>query len=134
MPSLKYGAARHARRAGRIAIVTWAACFVGSPGSAIQKDAVTTPSAPAAAIPAPAPPLLRLPELPLTGAVSAAASARGELVVALASAVRAGKQLGAAPPSGPPKHEYTGPDGELLRLQEEVLALELEALGAGKKP
>jgi hypothetical protein len=53
---------------------------------------------------------------------------------ALASLVDDGKTLTpSAPRSLTPPPDYAGPDGELLRLQDEILALELELLGKEKK-
>ena len=76
-----------------------------------------TPSAPPLAAPAP------------KGPVSEAAYARGQVLISLERALRTGKKLEVRPaPVAAGTAEYQGPDGELLRLQEEVLDLELEAL------
>jgi hypothetical protein len=55
------------------------------------------------------------------------AAARGGAAVALARVLREGKKSPAVPAPSPPK-EFKGPDGELLRLQDEAMALALEAL------
>jgi len=61
------------------------------------------------------------------GAAAATAEARGQAVQVLDRLLRAGARAPTlAAPSKP--REYAGPDGELLRLQDEALALALEAL------
>ena len=55
------------------------------------------------------------------------AAARGGAAATLARVLRDGKKSPAVPPPAPPK-EFKGPDGELLRLQDEAMALALEAL------
>jgi hypothetical protein len=55
------------------------------------------------------------------------AEARGGAALALARALRQGARAPALPPATTPR-EFKGTDGELLRLQDEALALALEAL------
>jgi len=55
------------------------------------------------------------------------AEARGGAAVVLARVLRAGTKVPALPPASAPR-EFKGPDGELLRLQDEAIALALEAL------
>jgi len=64
--------------------------------------------------------------------VAEAAAARGRLLAALAQMIEDGKAPAAAPARPAPAADYAGPDGELLRLQDEVLALELEMLALDK--
>jgi hypothetical protein len=56
-----------------------------------------------------------------------AAALRGEAVRLLEKLLRSGARTPNAEPPEKPA-EYSGPDGELLRLQDEVMALALEAL------
>ena len=56
-----------------------------------------------------------------------AVALRGQAVQALEKVLRSGARTPSAPDPARPA-EYSGPDGELLRLQDEVLALALEAL------
>ena len=51
----------------------------------------------------------------------------GGAAVVLARVLRGGAKVPALPPASPPR-EFKGPDGELLRLQDEAIALALEAL------
>jgi hypothetical protein len=51
---------------------------------------------------------------------------RGEAARVLAELIRQKKKLDIKPPAAPA--EFTGEDGELLVLQDEVLALALQAL------
>jgi hypothetical protein len=55
------------------------------------------------------------------------AEARGATALVLARVLREGKKVPGLAPASPPK-EFKGPDGELLRLQDEAIALALEAL------
>jgi hypothetical protein len=67
---------------------------------------------------------------PPSGPPSAAAqvvSLRGEGVLSLEKLLRAGARVPALPAAAKPD-EFKGPDAELLRLQDEVLALAIEAL------
>jgi len=60
------------------------------------------------------------------GLVPEIAAARGKILTSLASRVG---QVAKAPPVSPlPTAGYRGPDGELLRLQDEVLELTLRSL------
>lgn len=91
--------------------------------------------APAGAMPAPpasgadgataAPPMLTLPQSP----TAAVAELQGRAIALIDSLLRRGGRapLRVTPPER--KTQYRGADAELLRLQEEVLALEIEALG-----
>jgi hypothetical protein len=83
--------------------------------------------------PAPLPKFVEPPPA-ARGVVGDAAAARGKVLAALAALVEDGKLLPAsAPKSFTPPPDYAGPDGELLRLQDQVLALELELLRAENK-
>jgi cytochrome c554/c'-like protein len=55
------------------------------------------------------------------------AEARGGAALVLARVLRGGARVPALPPASAPR-EFKGPDGELLRLQDEAIALALEAL------
>jgi len=101
-----------------------------APRPAAPAPAAAEAPAPAAALVLPPPaPLPKFVEPPpaARGVVAEAAAARGKVLVALASLVDEGKTVPAASKSATPP-DYSGPDGELLRLQDEVLALELEVL------
>ncbi len=65
-----------------------------------------------------------------TSPVAAVAAVQGRAIAMLESLLRRGARLPASAPPGTPKADYRGPDAELLRLQQEVLALALEALRA----
>jgi hypothetical protein len=80
-------------------------------------DAATPPVVPAAPAPPPGP----------SSATARVAAARGTAASVLARALRQGARAPNLPPPARPR-EFKGPDGELLRLQDEVLALALEAL------
>jgi len=60
-------------------------------------------------------------------ATARVAEARGGAALVLARVLRGGAKMPALPPAAAPK-EFKGPDGELLRLQDEAIALALEAL------
>jgi hypothetical protein len=60
-------------------------------------------------------------------ATARVAEARGGAATVLARVLRGGAKVPALPPASPPR-EFKGPDGELLRLQDEAIALALEAL------
>jgi hypothetical protein len=60
-------------------------------------------------------------------ATARVAEARGGAALVLARVLRGGAKAPALPPASPPR-EFKGPDGELLRLQDEAIALALEAL------
>jgi hypothetical protein len=60
-------------------------------------------------------------------ATARVAEARGATALVLARVLREGKKVPGLAPASPPK-EFKGPDGELLRLQDEAIALALEAL------
>jgi hypothetical protein len=61
------------------------------------------------------------------GAASAVAESRGRAALVLDRLIRAGARAPGLPGPARPR-EYRGPDGELLRLQDEVLALAVETL------
>jgi cytochrome c554/c'-like protein len=82
---------------------------------------VATQSA-ALAAPAPAP----VPAGPRS-ATARIAEARGGAATVLARVLKSGTKVPSLPPVSPPR-EFKGPDGELLRLQDEAIALALEAL------
>jgi len=81
---------------------------------------VVAPAVEAVETKAPGPPAARTP-------AAEAAALRGEAVRVLEKLLRAGARTKDAPEPARPS-EYSGPDGELLRLQDEVIALCLEAL------
>lgn len=66
------------------------------------------------------------------GALAEAAAARGKVLVSLGSSLASGKAA-PAPKVTLPSTDYRGPDGELLRLQDETLRLLLEALSEKPK-
>jgi hypothetical protein len=93
-------------------------------------DVPATPAPPPTMPPPPStlsPPASPAPPPPPRPAAAEAVALRGESVTLLEKLLRAGKRTpNANPPANP--SEYSGPDGELLRLQDEVIALALEAL------
>jgi Cytochrome c554 and c-prime len=95
----------------------FATSLPGAPGAAAVNAAVQTEAAGAEAT---------TPTAPRTPAAEAVAL-RGEAVQLLDKLLRAGARTPGAPDPAKPG-EYQGPDGELLRLQDEVIALALEAL------
>jgi hypothetical protein len=84
--------------------------------------AIVATDAAALATPAPPPP----PAGPRS-TTARVAEARGGAAVVLARVLRAGTKVPSLPPASAPR-EFKGPDGELLRLQDEAIALALEAL------
>ncbi|HUG54775.1 MAG TPA: hypothetical protein VMR21_14295, partial [Vicinamibacteria bacterium] len=60
-------------------------------------------------------------------ATARVAEARGGAALLLARLLSEGKRAPGLEPPSPPR-EFKGPDGELLRLQDEAIALALEAL------
>ena len=145
-PASAPGATAAPRAGGDAAATPWdwdrpvrplPADYVPEPATAAEAQAPAAPRARRA----PVPPSLAedLPMAPAAavepaatagagrGAAAATAEARGKAVVVLDRLLRAGARAPAlAAPARP--HEYRGPDGELLRLQDEALALALEAL------
>src|SRR5262249_31752151 len=115
-------ATSHSPPRGRLVALMTLAGLVG----AARPSAEGGPTGAPTATPQPVP--VRVPELPMTGALSAAVAAQGEGVAALAASIRSGKKLAHSATPRSPGEELRGPDGELLRLQEAVLALELEVL------
>jgi len=79
-------------------------------------------------MPAPLPLPVVTPPPPATGLLPQLAAARGGVVTALSPLVKEGRPAPKPIPASVPSLRYAGPEGELLRLQEEVLALQLRAL------
>lgn len=96
------------------------------PAPSLAEDLPVTPAIVAtdAAALAPPPPAAPVGPRSVTARV---AEARGGAALVLARVLRAGAKMPALPPASPPR-EFKGPDGELLRLQDEAIALALEAL------
>ena len=110
-----------------------------APPVRIERQAAPTPSAAAPAVT-----VTRPPTAPATAAAAARAAAaatpppaaaskprsiaeaRGRAALVLADLIRQKKKLDLPPPA--PPAEFAGPDGELLRLQDEVMALALATL------
>jgi hypothetical protein len=122
---------------------------VSAPAGGVAAPTAPRPARPAPVRVAPAPSLAEdLPVAPAIVATDAAAlappppvaapagprsatarvaEARGGAALVLARVLRGGAKVPALPPASPPR-EFKGPDGELLRLQDEAIALALEAL------
>jgi len=97
------------------------------PAPSLAEDLPVTPAVVATETPAlasPPPPPVAPAARSLTARVAAA---RGGAALTLARVLRQGAKFPALPPASAPR-EFKGPDGELLRLQDEALALALEAL------
>jgi len=97
----------------------------------LPQSAGITPSAPASPQePAAAPPALALPRSP----TAAVAEIQGRTIVLIDSLLRRGGRapVRVVPPER--KTQFRGADADLLRLQEEVLALAIEALGTAPAP
>jgi hypothetical protein len=98
-----------------------------APAPSLAEDLPVTPAIVATNAAAVAPP----PAAPVSAgprsATARVAEARGGAAVVLARVLRGGAKVPALPPASPPR-EFKGPDGELLRLQDEAIALALEAL------
>jgi hypothetical protein len=73
------------------------------------------------------PPRARAVSPAALSATARVTAARGGAATVLARVLREGAKHPALPPPSPPR-EFKGPDGELLRLQDEAIALALEAL------
>jgi len=100
----------------------------------VVAEVAAPPTPPPAPLPLPAP---QLTALPPSGAVAESAALRGRVLMALAKALRdRADRVKAAPPTPIPAtlKDYTGPEAELLRLQDEVLALQLAALSTPAAP
>jgi cytochrome c554/c'-like protein len=97
------------------------------PAPSLAEDLPVTPAVVATTAPAlaasPPPPVAQGPR----SATARVAEARGDAAVVLTRLLRQGARAPNLPPASPPL-EFKGPDGELLRLQDEALALALEAL------
>jgi hypothetical protein len=106
-----------------------------APPAPATAPAVESASAPAASAVPPAPAGSAVPRAPAAPAAPAAprpagadaVALRGQAVQVLEKLLRAGTRTKDAPAPAKPA-EYSGPDSELLRLQDEVIALALEAL------
>jgi Cytochrome c554 and c-prime len=97
------------------------------PAPSLAEDLPVTPAivaTEAAALATPPPP--PAPAGPRS-ATARVAEARGGAALVLARVLRGGAKVPTLPPASPPR-EFKGPDGELLRLQDEALVLALEAL------
>jgi hypothetical protein len=97
-----------------------------APAPSLAEDLPVTPAIVATESAALAPPPVAAPAGPRS-ATARVAEARGGAALVLARVLRGGAKLPALPPASPPR-EFKGPDGELLRLQDEAIALALEAL------
>ena len=93
------------------------------PAVSARTPAAAAPAAPRTTSPA-AP--RATPPASLPARARGAAESRGRAALVLADLIRQKKKLDLPKPA--PPAEFAGPDGELLRLQDEVLALALETL------
>jgi len=91
----------------------------------LPADYATRKPEPARAKPAP-------PNRPVRSASARAAEIRGEAILMLESLLRGRNAPVTDMPPPPGLLEYEGPEGELHRIQDEALALAVEALGALK--
>jgi hypothetical protein len=98
-----------------------------APAPSLAEDLPVAPAIVATEAAALAPPPAAPPPAGPRSATARVAEARGGAVLVLARVLRGGAKVPALPPATPPK-EFKGPDGELLRLQDEAIALALEAL------
>ncbi|HZM49655.1 MAG TPA: multiheme c-type cytochrome [Vicinamibacteria bacterium] len=97
-----------------------------APAPSLAEDLPVAPAIVATEAAALAPPPAAAPPAGPRSATARIAEARGGAALVLARVLRGGAKV-ALPPATPPK-EFKGPDGELLRLQDEAIALALEAL------
>jgi hypothetical protein len=97
------------------------------PAPSLAEDLPVTPAIVATDAAALAPPPAAAAPTGPRSATARVAEARGGAAVVLARVLRGGAKMPALPPASPPR-EFKGPDGELLRLQDEAIALALEAL------
>jgi hypothetical protein len=98
-----------------------------APAPSLAEDLPVTPAIVATDAAALAPPPAAAAPAGPRSATAQVAEARGGAAVVLARVLRGGAKVPALPPASPPR-EFKGPDGELLRLQDEAIALALEAL------
>ena len=98
-----------------------------APAPSLAEDLPVTPAIVATDAAALAPPPAARASAGPRSATARVAEARGGAAVVLARVLRGGAKVPALPPASPPR-EFKGPDGELLRLQDEAIALALEAL------
>ena len=98
-----------------------------APAPSLAEDLPVTPAIVATDAAALAPPPAATASAGPRSATARVAEARGGAAVVLARVLRGGAKVPALPPASPPR-EFKGPDGELLRLQDEAIALALEAL------
>ena len=97
------------------------------PAPSLAEDLPVTPAIVATDTAALAPPPAAVAPAGPRSATARVAEARGGAALVLARVLKGGAKVPALPPAAPPK-EFKGPDGELLRLQDEAIALALEAL------
>jgi len=98
-----------------------------APAPSLAEDLPVAPAIVATEAAALAPPPPAPPPAGPRSATARVAEARGGAALVLARVLRGGAKVPALPPATPPR-EFKGPDGELLRLQDEAIALALEAL------
>ena len=98
-----------------------------APAPSLAEDLPVAPAIVATEAAALVPPPPAPPPAGPRSATARVAEARGGAALVLARVLRGGAKVPALPPATPPK-EFKGPDGELLRLQDEAIALALEAL------
>ena len=98
-----------------------------APAPSLAEDLPVAPAIVATEAAALAPPPAAPPPAGPRSATARVAEARGGAALVLARVLRGGAKVPALPPATPPR-EFKGPDGELLRLQDEAIALALEAL------
>ena len=98
-----------------------------APAPSLAEDLPVAPAIVATEAAALVPPPPAPPPAGPRSATARVAEARGGAALVLARVLRGGAKVPALPPAAAPK-EFKGPDGELLRLQDEAIALALEAL------
>ena len=98
-----------------------------APAPSLAEDLPVAPAIVATEAAALVPPPPAPPPAGPRSATARVAEARGGAALVLARVLRGGAKVPALPPATPPR-EFKGPDGELLRLQDEAIALALEAL------
>ena len=119
-----------------VAVVAPPSPVVAQPARAAPSPPKAMPAPPARAVPAtaaavPAPAALMTSSAPTTYALPQGPSAivgvlQGRLASLLEALLRDGVQKKIAPPQ--PASDYSGPDAELLRLQQEIIGLALQTL------
>ena len=98
-----------------------------APAPSLAEDLPVAPAIVATEAAALVPPPPAPPPAGPRSATARVAEARGGAALVLARVLRGGAKMPALPAATPPR-EFKGPDGELLRLQDEAIALALEAL------